>query len=297
MSFTLASDIICDEKFCDELDQLRQKLRIDGDESIESQQYYTGLDYNVLFEDCYLRVLIADMYTAVATPDFLFGVKEPYSAVGPIDVIVNLLGSPQLLNHEYQLYGAASHWNYDMQLRFGASKSFWQEYMTPPRVCAWEEYLLAPEDYYKRRGVYAYIESACADGWNNLIALQFPELVRRIMVEVNKIMFVNAYAANCRDGHNCINVVFHCYGGQNRSAAAACAFWYCWTWRYIWEIENVLNPYVDGSLFAMPDMYEVIRQAVCRRPTILVKQHYTHRNFIRNLLLFAAGVGVRYGSL
>ena len=101
--FTHASDIASLDNFCDELDGLREQMCLNGTSTPRPQHYYTGLDYDVIFEDSSIRVLIADMYTAIATPDFLEGVKYPYSSVGPIDVIINLLGSPQFADNESQL--------------------------------------------------------------------------------------------------------------------------------------------------------------------------------------------------
>ena len=111
----------------------------------------------------------------------------------------------------------------DMQSSLGRISSDWLRCLTEARVCAGEEYLSSPVAYYKQHDVSAYIELACVDGWHDLIALHFPELLERIMVAIEGVRYWKSLSAfrgiECSE---CINVVFHCYGGQNRSAAVAC---------------------------------------------------------------------------
>lgn len=78
--------------------------------------YYSGEDYDLVFEDEDCRVFISDMYAALNS-DFL---KREN-----IEVVVNTMGVEEV-DEENQLYGARYHWNYNKEQELKGSWSNWR---------------------------------------------------------------------------------------------------------------------------------------------------------------------------
>ena len=147
---------------------------------------------------------------------------------------------------------------------------------------------------------------ACVDAWDNLICEVFPIVNNRVLeciasVQNGKLSMASGFGkprvSGSSDALTCMmvdepltgmtishssktNIVFHCYGGQNRSVAAACAFWYMWQCKCV-VCPVSLSPWIcwDSIAFVM-SIKDVIKHAMRRRPNILLKQGHVHSNLL-----------------
>ena len=112
-----------------------------------------------------------------------------------------------------------------------------------------------------------------ADTQWNAIERHFPSVIRRVWAHVVRLYpSIDCDFAERPQIQSEINILFHCYGGQNRSASNAIAFifWLCL--------------FQGGERLTMP---EVMERVTRRRPKVIMKGKENHENFTWVLLSFA----------
>ena len=101
--------------------------------------------------------------------------------------------------------------------------------------------------------------------------------VAAVITKIHHVMTKRQNVAR-PDDRPTVRILFHCYGGQNRSAAAALGFifWHQWRTRS------------GGSITQAQELMADLMVKVKReRPKVLMKKEDNHENFIKRLLTFA----------
>ena len=184
-----------------------------------------------------------------------------------IHVVVNMMGPADKVDKVNNLWGAQSHYKQDRDsIEY---KAQWDGSMTDDRVQAAQEYFdSGGHAFYETRGVH-YVEEASADDSSTVVAQHFPK--------VNAQLFDILKGLRNESPSGQTHVLFHCYCGRNRSAAAMCAFWYLW--------KGSGSKGKGGT-----PMIDIIRDAIGQRPTILSRWGKNYTNFLLNLLIYEKGV-------
>ena len=277
--------------FCEKLEELREAVekRDREEESGAGNEWYDGRDFHRVFEDEECVVFISDMYAAL-NPSFL---RDHH-----VDIVVNMMGPPNVEDAEKSHWGAQSHYEED-KAKY-AEEWNRDESVKKAREASAKDYFEAgPAAFYETHGVTGYVEEASADSQRNVISEHFHVVNEQVWRHIRNVQKrgvppageqKNAVGTSEQDSRTSrgarekCTVLFHCYGGRNRSAAAMCAFWYLW------------NLYNGRGL----SMYEVIWQAVSTRPKILSrkkwdKRHWAwrrsnHDNFLKTLVIWGHGI-------
>ena len=251
------------DDFCASLQELKDATF--AKQTSWRKDWYSGYDFSTAFEDDALRVFISDMYTAL-NPNAIRDLQ--------INIVVNMMGPPDLHDTKRKLYGPQVH--YDEDSTSTGWKEHWDKNMDQQRLEAAHSYFQhGGRAFYEKMGVH-YVEEAAADDWHNVVAQHFPNVNKQVLESIQAMMRDPSKQAKK------IHVLFHCYGGRNRSAVAMCAFWFLW--RANVAVDNV-------------PMTEVIKQAVKARPEVLTKGRKNHDNFLRNLISYEKGVLSALGRL
>ena len=232
-----------------------------AEQSDKDRTWYAGTDADLAFplllykhnsnrdgEACRINVYIADMYTSMHA-DFLKQLR--------VDVVVNMMGQPDLLNQEQCLYGPRCHYEEDKH----KYEAYFNKAMTENRLAQASEYLRGPYAFYARLGIQ-YVEHGVADESHNSVKDIFPTVCKDVHNALEAVFSAQ------RDNPTA-SVMFHCYGGRNRSAAALLAF-----------VHSVFLR--QGE--AVPSMEKLLLVLAEMRPKILTRARQAHTNFIENLL-------------
>ena len=214
-----------------------------------------------------VNVYIGDMYSAM-NASFLSEKK--------IRVVVNMMGPPDTVDEYNKFYGPGCHWTQDKQ---AYEKDFMSTDLGQPEFgqpeyqnSVEEKYMREPLAFYRELNV-AYVEETSADAQWNAIERHFPSVIRRVWAHVVRLYHsIDCDVAERPQIQSEINILFHCYGGRNRSASNAIAFifWLCL--------------YQGGERLTMP---EVMERVIRRRPMVIMKGKENRENFTRALFSFA----------
>ena len=216
--------------------------------------WFSGIDGDKVFaDDASLRgvqVFVSDMYTAM-NPTFLKAER--------IDIVVNTLGPPDLVDEANEFWGPT--WHFHADSANPKKCKHWEWFMTSDRLEAAQRYLRGPAAFYADFvGGIRYVEEACADSWSNRIAEHWLRVNAQLPKVVDRV-----FAARGKENTEPVRVLFHCWAGRNRSGAAACAFWFFWK---------------SGTV----SMSAIVKQAVAQRTVMLRDQEH----FLKSLLVFEA---------
>ena len=165
-----------------------------------AKDLFTGQDLHraYLSKDNSVAVLVSSLYVAM-NPDVL-------SEHG-VNVVVDMMGAVDLLGKNKGLWGPASRWKEDRKKAKLANEPFIEEYMS-----------IGAKQFYEKQGIAHYLECPAPDDWY----FDMKSLMREINAKLKPLL-----ANHGVDGQEVV-VLFHCYGGRNRSGAAACGFiWAC----------------------------------------------------------------------
>ena len=234
----------------DEVDSLLAEVRA-GIPCQPERDWYSCRDCDLIFNSAGTAVFVSDMYTAM---------NAAVLQSNNIHIVVNMLGAANLVDQRRGFWGPRYQWDadktdsrYKRLFHNCLSEDFQQKVE--------EEYMQDQAAFYRQLGI-EYVEEATADGRWNVIERHFPRVIQSLRNHMETVRSRPAPSAT-------VNILFHCYGGRNRSTAAAVAFTYA---------------QAKGEEVRMVDL---IAAAIRARPTVLMKGKDNHRNFLRALLSFA----------
>eukprot|EP00397_Hematodinium_sp_SG-2012_P008043 GEMP01008097.1.p1 GENE.GEMP01008097.1~~GEMP01008097.1.p1 ORF type:complete len:957 (+),score=160.17 GEMP01008097.1:96-2966(+) len=181
----------------------------------KNSKWYSGQDVDKIFEDEHVAVFISDCYAA----------WNP-TVLTDFHIVVNMMGSPETYDKYHELYGPQWHWDQDKKYEHDpADKSIVDmDGGSRERVEAIERYMRGPKEFYDALGI-RYVEEASADScatWCDMKAI-----IQSVNTKLGRILAGKSSMFK-RRGVAKTNILFHCYGGRNRSGAALCGFWWWW---------------------------------------------------------------------
>ncbi|CAJ1397256.1 unnamed protein product [Effrenium voratum] len=209
-------------------------------------------DCDRIFTTAGTAIFVSDMYTAM---------NAAVLQSNNIHIVVNMMGAANLMDQRRCLWGPRYHWDAD-KTNSRYKSMFHNSISEDFQLKVEEEYMQDQAAFYRQLGIQ-YVEEATADERWNAIERHFPRVIRSLRNHMEALRSRPEPPAN-------VNILFHCYGGRNRSAAAALAFTYLQT--------------KSGEPVRMLDLITAMIRA---RPIVLMKGKDNHRNFLRAVLSFA----------
>lgn len=233
--------------------------------------WLSGRNAVIAFQDDEIVVVVGDMFAAL-NPGFLSEMRA--------DVVVNLIGPPAFAAgsvEEKVFWTTTSHWEGDRE-EYARICGADQPGDGPDRLRAVEDYFrTGPAEFYKKLGI-EYVEEPTDDNMWFRISGHFPRVNRAVQNCLSKLAPQKAAAVSNGAPPRPLVVLFHCYGGHNRSASVLLGFWY----HHLVNTQRRVP--AEGGVASMKRLIETL---VRIRPECLAKRGESHMNFIGCLLEYA----------